>query len=449
MEIGSSINMQDPWLGAAVRPFVMTKGEAARKALAALEAHYTKHIWYGNRKGSGGEAQIAPKVTVLDSGVLVHVSDVEYGQYDNTMLIGVYVSCRDGVSRHIVGTPSIMNRKLYTIAELFQTTQTFFNDAPDDVWQRIMGVDCNKTTFENRLGEMSFLTREHLPIEVAWSLRGLSIDEVRACVANPKYIVHENNFHSNKAFAYDGAARCFRVEYASIPVNASPVRFREFLNEYGRLPLYQDEVSSGRARSIVTPFMPEPVYVQTWHRLSGERHICISEHMTVIRQKNREGREDTLYTIPTPDLALFDKLPQSDRGEALSILCDSLYTKTRLSDTQDHDVMRKNGAYKLFEAYMRYGNPSIAALRVVSRVLNADTLYDVVAGLDPDNPNLIMCRYQPNGSVGRVKRWIPLNVPEKQFIGWLLSKGALPTKRDAETLLKNRDRAGEQDGHAR
>ena len=417
--------LQDIWSPATLRPFVMSLSEAQARAKSALLDHYKTRKWLGATTKSGGGS---PSIDILAGGALAYMSGIPVWQDLPPMLIGVYVSCREGTPRFIVGRPGTMHSRLFEIVHALDMSTTFFKDSPDSVWHALSAVDYKKTDFNNMLGPMSFLDREHLPPAVAWSLRGLSIEAVKTITGSNWY------YRTAKGLDYSEAAQGFRVEYATVPVASDPAPYRAFLEKYGRLPFHQDELPAGptyqgKARTVVTPLSQEPVPVNTWIQIVEDLQIRIDAELTYIRPLSRETRapkDSMCKAVPTTDLELLAKLPPSDRLVGLAILADSL--------RMDQSDAPNNGTHKIFEMLLRYGRPSLNALKAIEKVITPDRLSDAIAGVHRENPRLLSCQYT-DGARSSIKRCIPLDVPEKVFVGWILSRGCLPTKKEAEALM--------------
>lgn len=410
----TEIRKYDPWDSVTTHPAIMTKGDALRIGLEYIKS--SNFVLIGSKTSAKNTASYSGAVTriFLDNGVLLY-ADETVGTFEfrhKECLRGVYVSIRDGKPRPFVGVEATYLHKMTPISRAFDTASTFFADPLDSIWDKLMSIDYASTSIRNIKGKMSFLFNDLCPPQIAWSLSGMSIDEVYPVVLRDDF-----NSLPDDAMPYDALSRSFRIEFASVPVSADPKPFKDFLLKYGRLPLYQSEIQDKTqfvARTWRSPVSDTDIPVMTWHRVGPSMRINIEPKFTTVIFGDKSP---TRAFVATNRLDSLRKLPVAHREEGLRLIAESRFL--------DNPII---------ETLLAYGTPSIGMCRVIARLTNNGR--DARVERNPDNPDILLCHYQNTAGMN-VHRCIPMNMPENIFLGWVLAHNELPTRNDLDKLSKN------------
>lgn len=334
----------------------------------------------------------------------------------------IYVSCRDGIIRKTPAGFAVYPYGLNTSEVIYtmEIAQAFLRDDPDVVWDKVMEgykkIQLNK-------GPYTFLSESTFPITLAIACRGTSLDEAVGMAKKHHYGLDEGDFF------LDVSKETFLVDQLRIPLNSDLRVILKFAETIGRLPVSQEEFLSGVPRCTQIPIMPEPVPVRAWVSFDDDIQLNINGSATRVRVGSRDKE------LPTSLLYHFSRLKQEAHKDALLFF-------TGLG-TGDFSIALR---HQLYETWLSHGSPSINTLRTVDKIItNMIPNAKVTATMAPDCPNALACTIMGTAPGSPSKTgYIPLDVPEKMLLSWMLVHNSIPTKRPLEAMRQaTRDKMDE------
>lgn len=199
---------------------------------------------------------------------------------------------------------------------------------------------------------------------------------------------------------------------------ANPAVLRQFYMAYGRPPMSTKE-TNGLVETVETPLFKEPCPINVPIK---------SEDTTLMFRKNGDVVSFVdKWGDACIDRFIIEKLAMFAPHERMPVL--------RLL-AADEQFSVKN----LVRTWVGYGAPSLRAIEtVVSMAKRSGACQQYGAEedvwIDPDNPTRMQVSFSNKSA-----RWggvILLDANEKEFMGYVLSIGRLPTQKQADTFEKN------------